>query len=735
MSLLPTAHAGQSFGARRIDFYTVSGEVSASDDGTGRVTDTDGMAHDVHLLERSNALAPGDTASVLRVQAGPNRRSRPAAIVNHTRGTWMRASPDATGLLARSGVTRGFNWWLSVLALALVAIAAVWPAIHGFLTEVNGNLMASIPAFDVYAEIAAFLPGLSGWRLETALPAGLLDGLASLDFIPMDQLTEWGIGIGAGLLALLSFLGRSWRLVYIPALAALALATGAILGAALPTLAVIGGSLLLFMLGGLINRVRDGGRFNARVARLAEHALRNPPQEGVRTSDTSDATKAGVIASAAIAAATATAEGSDEPAAAEVSDAPTEASAETESAPEASNDSSSDTPDTVETAQDEGGSGEVEAPAQDDLLPAAPTSDAETDIAADAAEIVATDDVDLASDTTSDTASETAAIIAATGEAEAASDTAAGAAIADETETDSDTTADAAVTVADETASDAAVDAAANDETVAANDQAADATTASDAGIGTDTAADEPVAEVTETASSEVLAAPVISPVAEADATDAVAGEDTPIEAESEAAPEMSSDPAGEVGSDSPTADPVADEVELDDDLPSLDDVAAAAALTAVETSEPETGETAHAEASPAAVDLDDERTMPVAPPPPMPGDEAASADATTQTDVAPEAAAHPEPAIAAADAPEPVAEMTEAIAEAPEAVAEVAAEVADTPEADGAAEVSEIPATAIVDDPLMDEAADPMMSSEGKADYAPGAPDIDVDRTPVGQD
>jgi len=796
MSLLPTAHAGQSFGARRIDFYTVSGEVSASDDGTGRVTDTDGMAHDVHLLERSNALAPGDTASVLRVQAGPNRRSRPAAIVNHTRGTWMRASPDATGLLARSGVTRGFNWWLSVLALALVAIAAVWPAIHGFLTEVNGNLMASIPAFDVYAEIAAFLPGLSGWRLETALPAGLLDGLASLGFIPMDQLTEWGIGIGAGLLALLSFLGRSWRLVYIPALAALALATGAILGAALPTLAVIGGSLLFFMLGGLINRVRDGGRFNARVARLAEHALRNPPQEGVRTSDTSDATKAGVIASAAIAAATATAEGSDEPAAAEVSDAPTEASAETESAPEASNDSSSDTPDTpdtVETAQDEGGSGEVEAPAQDDLLPAAPTSDAETDIAADAAEIVATDEVDLASDTTSDTASDTAAIIAATGEAEAASDTAAGAAIADETETaadteavipatdaaetDSDTTADAAVTVADETASGAAVDAAATDETVAANDQAADAAAASDAGIGTDTAADEPVAEVTETASSDVLAAPVISPVAEADATDAVAGEDAPVEAESEAAPEMSSDPAGEVGSDSPTADPVADEVELDDDLPSLDDVAAAAALTAVETSEPETGETAHAVASPAAVDLDDERTMPVAPPPPMPGDEAASADATTQTDVAPEAAADLEPAIAAADAPEPVAEMTEAIADAPEAVAEVAAEVADTPEAvaevaaevadtpeavaevaaevadtpetvadvaaevadapeaDVAAEVSEIPATAIVDDPLMDEAADPMMSSEGKADYAPGAPDIDVDRTPVGQD
>ncbi|MDF1769939.1 hypothetical protein [Maricaulis sp.] len=698
MSLLPTAHAGQSFGARRIDFYTVSGEVSASDDGTGRVTDTDGMAHDVHLLERSNALAPGDTASVLRVQAGPNRRSRPAAIVNHTRGTWMRASPDATGLLARSGVTRGFNWWLSVLALALVAIAAVWPAIHGFLTEVNGNLMASIPAFDVYAEIAAFLPGLSGWRLETALPAGLLDGLASLGFIPMDQLTEWGIGIGAGLLALLSFLGRSWRLVYIPALAALALATGAILGAALPTLAVIGGSLLLFMLGGLINRVRDGGRFNARVARLAEHALRNPPQEGVRTSDTSDATKAGVIASAAIAAATATAEGSDAPAAAEVSDAPTEASAETESAPEASNDSSSDTPDTVETAQDEGGSGEVEAPAQDDLLPAAPTSDAETDIAADAAEIVATDEVDLASDTTSNTASDTAA--------------------------------DAAVTVADETASDAAADAAATDETVAANDQAADAAAASDAGIGTDTAADEPVAEVTETASSEVLAAPVISPVSEADATDAVAGEDAPVEAESEAAPEMSSDPAGEVGSDSPTADPVADEVELDDDLPSLDDVAAAAALTAVETSEPETGETAHAEASPAAVDLDDERTMPVAPPPPMPGDEAASADAATQTDVAPEAAADPEPAIEAADAPEPVAEMTEA-------VAEVAAEVADAPEAvaEVAAEVSDIPATAIVDDPLMDGAADPMMSSEGKADYAPGAPDIEVDRTPVGQD
>ena len=126
MSLLPTAHAGQAYGARRIDFFTISGEIRQADGASGQLRDDDGMDHDIRLTEASNALTPGDSATILRVQAGPNRRSRPAALINHTRETWVRTTPDATTLLARSGVTRGFNWWLSVLLLALTALLVMF---------------------------------------------------------------------------------------------------------------------------------------------------------------------------------------------------------------------------------------------------------------------------------------------------------------------------------------------------------------------------------------------------------------------------------------------------------------------------------------------------------------------------------------------------------------------------------------------------------------------------------
>jgi hypothetical protein len=284
MSLLPTAHAGQSFGSRRIDFFTVSGQVSASDAGTGRVTDGDGVDHEVRLIERSSAFAKGDTATVLRVQSGPNRRSRAVAIINHSREIWMRAAPDATTLLARSGVTRTLNWWLSVLALALVAIAVAWPSLHVFLTELNGAMMAGIPAFDIYAELGAPLPGLASWRLELTLSPGLFDGISALGLVPMEQLTEWGLAIAVIALSLIAFFARSWRLVYVPSLAVLCVFSGAILGNSVVSLAMIGGAVLLFIIGGFINRVRDGGRFNARVERLAEYVLRHPPEEGVRTS-------------------------------------------------------------------------------------------------------------------------------------------------------------------------------------------------------------------------------------------------------------------------------------------------------------------------------------------------------------------------------------------------------------------------------------------------------------------
>ncbi|WP_300552859.1 hypothetical protein [Maricaulis sp.] len=283
MSLLPTAHAGQTYGSRRVDFFTVSGQVSASDAHIGRITDTDGMDHDVKLTEQSSAFAPGDSATILRIQSGPNRRSRPVAIINHSRGVWMRAAPDATSTLARSGVTRTFNWWLSILFLALVAIASVWPLMHTFLTEINRSMMASVPSFDIYADLTAQFPALTGWRLESGLSTGLSDALTSLGFVPMNLLTEIGVFSLAGLMALLSFSARSWRLIYVPALAVGAVIAGAIFGGAEATLAIIGASIALFMLGGFINRVRDSGRLNSRVEQLAEHVLRNPPFEEVRT--------------------------------------------------------------------------------------------------------------------------------------------------------------------------------------------------------------------------------------------------------------------------------------------------------------------------------------------------------------------------------------------------------------------------------------------------------------------
>jgi hypothetical protein len=322
MSLLPTAHAGQSFGTRRIDFFTVSGHVGNSEASTGHVIDTDGMDHEVRLMEESSALAPGDTATVLRVQSGPNRRSRPVAIINHSRGVWMRGAPDATAILARSGVTRTFNWWLSMLVLLLVAAASIWTDLHVFLTEVNGPLMASVPVFDVFADLNTRMPQLTSWRLETALPSGVFDALAGLNFIPMDRLTEWGVALLGGILAVVAFAARSWRLVYVPVFAVMALISGAVLSGADVTLALTTGAMVVFLVGGLINRIRDGGRFNARVDRLAEHVMRHPPEEGVVSSEASIAandeaaatnttTTDTTTAAAAIAAAAVIAEGSN----------------------------------------------------------------------------------------------------------------------------------------------------------------------------------------------------------------------------------------------------------------------------------------------------------------------------------------------------------------------------------------------------------------------------------------
>jgi hypothetical protein len=657
MSLLPTAHAGQAFGARRIDFYAVSGEVTGSDAGTGRVRDNEGVDHEVRLLERTSALAPGDNATLLRVQSGPNRRSRPVAIINHSRDVWMRASPDATSLLARSGITRAFNWWLSVLLLALTAFAAVWPQLHVFFSEMFGTAMAGIPAFNVFNEINMLLPSLTGWRLESALPVGLMDSIEALGIVQTSQLTEWGLALAGLLLSLLAFSARSWRLVYMPVLAAFALAAGVILGGAGATLILTGGAVVLFMLGGLINRVRDAGRFNARIERLAEHALRNPPQEGVRTPvAANDDTMTGAAAATAIASAAAMAQGADD-AIGEPAEGPAEATAldATPADPDA-----------------DSANGEVEASPLIELPPAASPE------AAPSAESPDTSD-----------ASEAEADAEATAEAGAA-----------ETEEETETAA------------------------------AAEA---------------EPVIEAEAEAGAEAEAEPTAETESEmpeaGDAADAEASDD----AETEAAVSEASDE--------------------DDDLPSLDAVAAAAALSASEQGDasPDTPEAVAIEETRATDELSDERTMAMAPPPPMPGSEtpAPAAEAT------PEAVTEDE----SATPPPPVAPVEET-AETPEAGPEDAVEpvLSDTPEdtatpdaapsaADSAAtdplpappasdaladvesRVEEAvtaaatggPAHAMVDDPLMDdEGPDPMMERTQNGDLAPGAPELDMEKDPA---
>lgn len=632
MSLLPTAHAGQAYGARRIDFFTVSGQVSRSDGATGRVRDDDGMDHDIRLTESTSALAPGDSATILRVQAGPNRRSRPVAIVNHSRETWMRAAPDATALLARSGITRGFNWWLSILLLAVTALASVWPLLHAFLTEMNGAMMSGIPAYSVLGELDAYAPALAGWRLETALPTGLLDAIAALGIVPMDQLTAWGLALGGAGLTMIAYGARSWRLLYVPVFAGFALMAGVILGGPGATLALVGGAVLLFLIGGLFNRIRDAGRFNARVERLAEHVLRNPPQESVRTADTG----AGDGAAAALAGAGAAA----------MLAGHTDAAGETADEEE---------PGEPASPGDDAANGEAEAGPELELPPAA---------------------------------------------------------------------ADPAVS--------------ATTETSARPDEAGEAAAAAPAaGDGDEAEASENPASEDEAGEDETSATPAAAADGEAVETDDASGDEggAPGETGDAIAADAPDEPVVALDETEAAADPDGE----DDDLPSLDAVAAAAALTAAEQSDPEeAGDDMPAttadsdDTASAAVLEEDERTMPLASPPPMPAAGENDADAP--------------PAETAADAAEPLAtDQTSSSAEDVQttempqspgddsgtdspALGEVEDRVAAAVEAAGAGQ--QATARPPVDDPLLDDSgSDPMLPKSQAGDTAPGAPEVDVEK------
>jgi len=632
MSLLPTAHAGQSYGSRRIDFFTVSGQVSASNANTGRVTDPDGLEHDVKLIEQSTAFAPGDSATIVRVQSGPNRRSRPVAIVNHSRGVWMRAAPDATSILARSGVTRSFNWWLSILAMVLTATVAIWPTLHVFLTEVNAGMMAGIPAFSVYDELLTRAPGLADWRMETALPAGITDAIAGLGLIAMDQLTALSVFSLSALIAILAFASRSWRLLYVPAFAAFSLIAGAMFGGAETSLIILAGGLALYLAGGLVNRIRDSGRLNARVERLAEHVMRHPPQEEVRSADMPSTA---AVASAAAATALAV---DDTPAVAE---------------PDAAD---------LETAEAE--IAEPVEPAAEDATPSAASEAVEPEIAEP--EIAELETVEAA-------AVETAAT---TPEGEIAS---------------SDTVEEAPEPVQ--------ADAAEPTETVAAQSE--------EQGSEETESLSEP--EVSDIEALETAAEPA-EPVSEA------------------SAPEAAIEQAVETPEAAETSE---------DDLPSLEAVAQAAALNASELTE--TSEDKETE-----IDLEDESTMPVPPPPPMPSALEAQADPSTE-EAEPASAETP----ATDDAPEtsitdsvdtqleqvegatsPVDAQLRDILEAADAIEAPEASEANEAMPMAAGDTADIPAP--VDDPVMDDGGDPMTDTAVDGDFAPGAPEIEVEPRPA---
>ena len=288
MANLPTAYASQNFGRKTLDFYAASGEVSGSDPRARAdersLTDYDGAKHTVRVMDRDFALEAGDQASVLRMQSGPSQRSRPVALVNHTQKGWSRTHPGASALLSRAGVARNVNWFLTVLLFALASIVMVWPALRAFLLEVDPGLFGALPQFDLFALALSALPDLANWSFsESVAPVSSLVAQAGpLAAEHADAIVFYGL---SGLGALTVFATRSWRLLWAPLFVGLvgaaALGLGGEAEAAGYAVAAYGLSALVFVIGGVINRVRDAARLERRIALLADHLERHPPEETI----------------------------------------------------------------------------------------------------------------------------------------------------------------------------------------------------------------------------------------------------------------------------------------------------------------------------------------------------------------------------------------------------------------------------------------------------------------------
>lgn len=285
MSSIPGAHASLGFGRKRVEFYAAPGVTSGSSERRGEheIRDMDGQPHTLRLSRPDTPLESGEHVTVLRMQSGPDHDSRPVAVVNHDRNAWTRTSPDATGVLGRSGVTRGLNWWMTMILFMVAALAFAWPDIRLFMLEVDPALFASLPDINVFAMAAGEVPALPGFDLAAAIPG--FAGIAGQIGLP-GWLTPNGLAFGLGLtvLALFTYFARSWRIIWAPAYVVAALVAGLALGSVsplVPAILALGGIGLLFCLGGMINRTRDSARLENRIARLSENILANPPRESV----------------------------------------------------------------------------------------------------------------------------------------------------------------------------------------------------------------------------------------------------------------------------------------------------------------------------------------------------------------------------------------------------------------------------------------------------------------------
>lgn len=287
MSSLPSAHASQRFGRRQIEFFAVSGHVTDSPErarsSQRSIQDLDGASHTIRVSDRSTRLDEGDSIAVLRLQSGPDRRSRPVSAVNYTADQWTELGRGASATLSRTGISRGGIWWFAILAFILTALAIVWSDLRLFLVEVNSDWFGGAPDFQLLPLLNGLIPALSGFDLAGLVP-GFSDAVAATGFLGTEHANAVAVGLVLTLLGLVAFAARTWRIVWVPVFILAALCAGLILAPDQPadiSLIALGIGALFFVIAGFFNRVRDAARLKARIERLSEHLLRHPPVESV----------------------------------------------------------------------------------------------------------------------------------------------------------------------------------------------------------------------------------------------------------------------------------------------------------------------------------------------------------------------------------------------------------------------------------------------------------------------